>query len=876
MEVSPAGWTSVLSHLGQAAAGGSGEALQRLQHTVRQQGVGTDRLSNLSSSLECATRALFSEKEDGQLAGLQMLVIIIPETPAASFRASYMAWGAQALGLLKACPQSPHASMAWAVLQQIFIRVEQVVEEAGVRKEASGLMQRLMQIAVPLLPQAAKQSGEGSVGMVEAIMAGARALPPAMRSSCAALEAFCRSLLPAPSAPPSLRSACAALYPLLPRAHGDATSWETAMQQLLVTIQNGLDALFMGLDAPPGSHQSREGLRPGVAGFWPAGKAGLGQAATQGQAQGVMACVDTLEHMLCQSQPLPVPLPATAIFLALTRILAFDDSPAHQGRVPPSASGYRELLMVLPGLHSAVLQLLQQLLKACGGSLRPLYASLMRLVSDLLRRIAAAGPSAFSLTSWLVRVEVYKLAGAVVQAAGWAAGRQITPTLIQAARLELYGHPSGSIPNAADEDPLAKIAPHKKRKRGKSKGQGGASGNPGAPDGLGPGLHGAEGASAAALEPWQRETSVQLAVLELLELLLQVCGAVIPQDQRLQLDAMAAHMASSAFAAADGLSAAVETGGREGLAATLQLAACRALVASVLAPAPHAPPFLPLTLRLLRQGLHSSDALLSTLCTSALLSLEPLVHPRATPPAPTHPLPLQPGRAVAPHSYTGPSRDGEALGMPRMWSPIHPDWTAHETMTAIPAAPAPIPPTGQPQHTFAADNIDTGGLHNSAREAPPASGIPMTQQQPVIEAHTAGNLPMPNVSSSQQDPGLVQSHSAPIASSAEVGVSFGVSADLGESVEPALRIHTRPGQSESLPKAPGPTVPAQPEGPGAVQHQALPSQQLQQPKVLLPGFEGAKNISIFGVDSSDSEGPMPEIDSGSDDAMDHSSDGGAD
>lgn len=46
--------------------------------------------------------------------------------------------------------------------------------------------------------------------------------------------------------------------------------------------------------------------------------------------------------------------------------------------------------------------------------------------------------------------QVYKLAAAVVQAAGWAAGRQIAPTAIQAARLELYGHPSGSIPSAAD------------------------------------------------------------------------------------------------------------------------------------------------------------------------------------------------------------------------------------------------------------------------------------------------------------------------------------------------------------------------------------------------------------------------------------------
>ncbi len=67
---------------------------------------------------------------------------------------------------------------------------------------------------------AAKQPDEASTGMVGAIVAGARALPPALRSSCAALEAFCRSVLPAPSSPQPLCSACAALYPLLPRALG--------------------------------------------------------------------------------------------------------------------------------------------------------------------------------------------------------------------------------------------------------------------------------------------------------------------------------------------------------------------------------------------------------------------------------------------------------------------------------------------------------------------------------------------------------------------------------------------------------------------------------------------------------------------------------
>ncbi len=82
----------------------------------------------------------------------------------------------------------------------------------------------------------------------------------------------------------------------------------------------------------------REGLRAGVEGFWPAGKAALGQAAAQGQVKGVMSCLDTLQHMFTQSQPSPVSLPAASVFLLLTRILAFDDSPAHEGAAQPAPS----------------------------------------------------------------------------------------------------------------------------------------------------------------------------------------------------------------------------------------------------------------------------------------------------------------------------------------------------------------------------------------------------------------------------------------------------------------------------------------------------------------------------------------------------------
>jgi len=109
----------------------------------------------------------------------------------------------------------------------------------------------------------------------------------------------------------------------------------------------------------------------------------------------------------------------------------------------------------------------------------------------------------------------------------------------------------------------------------------------------------------------------------------QAGGAALPQEQRAAADALAAHAAATAAAAADRLGREAETGGRElgggggasaccdgapgagrdggggggggGGAVALRAAALRALAASVLAPAAHRPPFLPLALGLFRQ-----------------------------------------------------------------------------------------------------------------------------------------------------------------------------------------------------------------------------------------------------------------------------------
>ncbi len=69
---------------------------------------------------------------------------------------------------------------------------------------------------------------------------------------------------------------------------------------------------------------------------------------------------------------------------------------------------------------------------------------------------------------------------------------------------------------------------------------------------------------------------------------------------------MAAHMAATAASGAQKLSQ--DADGDTGALAPLQLAAYRALLASVLAPAGHRPPHLPLALRLFRGALPGGGA----------------------------------------------------------------------------------------------------------------------------------------------------------------------------------------------------------------------------------------------------------------------------
>ncbi|WIA11465.1 hypothetical protein OEZ85_011581 [Tetradesmus obliquus] len=137
-----------------------------------------------------------------------------------------------------------------------------------------------------------------------------------------------------------------------------------------------------------------------------------------------------------------------------------------------------------------------------------------------------------------------------------------------------------------------------------------------------------------------------------------------------QASAMLPAAQTSAAAALRVQQAAVAPGaGGVSALASLQVAAYQALLASVLVPSSHRPPFLGQALLLYRQGRSSSSPALAAVCQAAALQCEVLLHPRAA-------------AISSVRQYDG-MQAVQPLAKPRMWSAVD----AALGKAALPSAP---------------------------------------------------------------------------------------------------------------------------------------------------------------------------------------------
>eukprot|EP00955_Chlamydomonas_euryale_P056163 356340-Chlamydomonas_euryale.AAC.1 len=333
--------------------------------------------------------------------------------------------------------------------------------------------------------------------------------------------------------------------------------------------------------------------------------------------------------------------------------------------------------------------------------------------------------------------------------------------------------------------------------------------------------------------------------------LLAACGANLDAHFRARLDCVAAHAAGCADAAT--VAAERDPAVPARVAASLgrlRLSALRALLASVQAPASHRPAFLPLAVRLLRGGAASGGEH-GALCRSALLSMEGALHPRCAPAAPPagHGVP-QPALANVP-----------PLRRPRMWSAV--DGVDPAALLAAPAealGPARAHAPGRAPALVPADDDAAAGR---TRDVPGhESGRPAAQTAAADDSSDALPATVPPVAraAAAHQRGARESHAAARAGGTAASVqplgaaAAGLDSSARLAPKAAAAMDARQPQAEpqnSLGEARAPAPAA------ALAAAPVPTAAAAATPAVSAALPNADD------ESSDSEGSMPDIDSGS-------------
>eukprot|EP00897_Mesotaenium_endlicherianum_P008375 jgi/Mesen1/7566/ME000392S06827 len=376
---------------------------------------------------------------------------------------------------------------------------------------------------------------------------------------------------------------------LLPRAVGDAGMWSQFMRRVLISIHLQLDAVFAGMEDAALAAEWRDDLLPPGEPMPPqigvpaaAAHVDVGDAAeVQAHVQRLLGLLDTCHHLLVTSYPVAVPLPLGSVVALVTRVLRVDGSRAAQsglnmgmgmGVLPVSAEQQEALCMELPVLHLSSLKLLMALLRSAKSLMVPLVGEVMKLLCDCFRR------TSFSTA---LRLQLYSTSMHYLTTFGSGMVLMMAPALVRQALSDL----NSSVPGL--------FSPRLRTPHGGS-GQGMSPGGirkRKEPGGL-PGDFG--GLSAGELSPREKAAPVeiQVAALQALETILTTGGSQLPPKYRNVVDGVVASAAMQAVLVESFPLSTVEADVTGVMREKQQLAACRALLASILSPTAHRPPFL--------------------------------------------------------------------------------------------------------------------------------------------------------------------------------------------------------------------------------------------------------------------------------------------
>ncbi|XP_077250053.1 proline-, glutamic acid/leucine-rich protein isoform X2 [Tasmannia lanceolata] len=551
-------------------------------------------------------------------AGICLLGVTSQECCSNRFLASYPLWLQKLLSQIQPPSDSHFVKVAsCASLSDLFTRLGGF---SSVKKDATSHAVRLIPSVLKLLTEDGSETvWEGSVDLLCTLISF---FPSSIHRHYDSIEAGVVSKIMSGKCSARMSKKLAQCLALLPKARGDDDSWSIMMHKMLISINGHLNDAFQGLEEETKSAEAIRLLVP--QGKDPPPPLG-GQImsietsvpSTAWFEQLIMPRVSTLMQcccmMLTNPYPVQVTVPVYPLLALVRRVLLVDGSPCH-ALMPFLTVLQQEFVCAeLPVLHLCSLDLLIAVIKAVRSQLLPHAADVVRLLTEYFRRCML--PS--------VRIKVYSIMQILLISMGVGMALYLAQEVITNAFADLHFVIHG---NDSTSNQYLKVVNEALQQSGRRKRKHGSVSSVEHQNGV-----------AVEVEVLNNKpttpVSVQIAALQALEALVTVGGALRSECWRSDVDHLLITVATNACDAGwpnedkrISLSDEPNTSRAE-----FQLAALRALLASLLSPARVRPPYLSQGLELFRRGKQEAGTKLAEFCAHALLALEVLIHPRALP-----------------------------------------------------------------------------------------------------------------------------------------------------------------------------------------------------------------------------------------------------
>ncbi|XP_049380001.1 uncharacterized protein LOC125844716 [Solanum stenotomum] len=553
-----------------------------------------------------------SDTPDKCWAGICLLGVTSQECSRERFIASYAAWFNKLLVHLQSPADSHFVKVATcASLSDLFTRLSGL---PNAKKDGIALSTKLIQ---PLLKQLNEDKFDAS--WEEAIFLLCSILdifPSSIQRHYDGVEDAIVLRLMSGKCNPSMLKKLGYCLALLPKSRGDEDSWVLMMQKIMLSINIQLNDAFQGLEKETiRTEAMRLLLPPGKDPPPPLG----GQSLSRGTVDNTMrpehlqiSRISTLILCCCElltsSYPFQVAIHVLPLIALAKRVLMVDGSSSPS--IAYMTTMKQEFFCSeLPVLHSHILDLLTSIVKGLGSQLLPHVGSIIRLLTNYIE------------TSTLpeLRIKVYAIMKVLLLSLGVGISTHLTDVIVNNSLMDLDERGTSSVAQQNIHPETTTKTSHKKRKHAST-----SSSLDELPD---------KEVFEVEVSPNMASLSVKIAALEALEALLAVGGSRRSESWRVNVDHLLLDVtrnASKGGWAKDGRGSLVSDSPTS-IWRDYQIAALRALLASLLSPGRTRPPHLSQGLELFRRGTREIGTKVAECCAHAILALEVLIHPRALP-----------------------------------------------------------------------------------------------------------------------------------------------------------------------------------------------------------------------------------------------------